>query len=53
MELHRIAEDLREHDWYRDVVSRTVAEAEALAGRWAAFEDYLAAGDASARPEPQ
>lgn len=48
-----MAEDLRDHYSYRDAVARTVAEAEALAGRWAAFEDYLAAGDASGRPEPQ
>lgn len=43
MELHRIADDLDSHDWYERLVERTIAEAEAFAGRWAAFQELVAA----------
>lgn len=38
MTLHRIAEDLRDHAWYEELFVRTIADVEAYAGRWAAFE---------------
>jgi len=43
MGLHRIADDLESHDWYEQLVNRTIAEAEAFAARWAAFEELVAA----------
>ena len=43
MVLHLIAEDLRDHAWYEELSVRTIAEVEAFAARWAAFEEYVAA----------
>jgi hypothetical protein len=40
--LHRIADDLEQHDWYVRLVEETVAQVEAFAGRWAAFEELVA-----------
>ena len=49
MTLHLIAEDLEQHDWYERLVCATVADVEAFAGRWAAFEEFVAAfGDSTA-----
>ncbi|MGH2972234.1 MAG: hypothetical protein ACRDNM_03180 [Gaiellaceae bacterium] len=42
MTLHRIEDDLRNHGWYEELFVRTIAEVEAFAGRWAAFEDTVA-----------
>jgi hypothetical protein len=39
--LHLIAEDLRDHSWYEDLFVHTIADVEAFAARWAAFEDYV------------
>lgn len=38
MTLHRIEEDLRDHAWYEALFVRTIADVEAFAARWAAFE---------------
>ena len=38
MTLHRIEDDLREHAWYEALFVRTIADVEAFAARWAAFE---------------
>ena len=38
MELHRIEDDLRNHSWYEELFVSTIAEVEAFAARWAAFE---------------
>ncbi len=38
MELHRIEDDLRNHSWYEELFVSTIAEVEAFADRWAAFE---------------
>jgi hypothetical protein len=49
MALHLIAEDLEDHLWYDRLVVETVADVEAFAGRWAAFEEFVAAyGDRTA-----
>ena len=42
MTLHYIADDLRDHAWYEELFVRTIAEVEAFAGRWAAFEQLVA-----------
>jgi hypothetical protein len=41
MELHLIADDLREHSWYEQLFVRTIADVEAYAARWAAFEELV------------
>jgi hypothetical protein len=41
--LHLIADDLHDHGWYERLVAGTIAEVEAYAARWAAFEEHLAA----------
>jgi hypothetical protein len=41
--LHLIAEDLDGHLWYEELVDGTVADVEACAPRWAAFEELVAA----------
>lgn len=41
MELLRIADDLEEHVWYGELVDGTVADVEAFAARWAAFEELV------------
>jgi hypothetical protein len=38
VELHRIEDDLRNHSWYEELFVSTIAEVEAFAARWAAFE---------------
>jgi hypothetical protein len=43
MPLHRIAADLDEHTWYAELVERTLADVEAFAARWAAFEELVGA----------
>lgn len=43
MALHLIADDLREHAWYEQLFVRTIADVEAYAARWAAFEAVVAA----------
>ena len=40
--LHRIEDDLRGHAWYEELFVRTIADVEAFAGRWAAFEEAVA-----------
>ena len=48
MTLHQIAADLDEHAWYTELVDRVLADVEAFATRWAAFEELAAAaGDAA------
>ncbi len=42
MTLHRIADDLEEHVWYERLVLETIVDVEAFAGRWAAFEEFVA-----------
>jgi hypothetical protein len=39
--LHRIEDDLRNHSWYEELFVRTIAEVEAFAARWAAFEEAV------------
>jgi hypothetical protein len=36
--VHRIADDLLDHAWYEALFVRTIADVEAYADRWAAFE---------------
>jgi len=43
--LHRIEDDLRNHSWYEELFVQTIADVEAYAGRWAAFEAALAAAE--------
>jgi hypothetical protein len=55
MELHRIGDDLSEHAWYEELFVRTIADAEAFAARWAAFEEYVTAhgeGPPTGTPTP-
>ena len=47
MTLHRIEDDLRDHSWYEHLFVRTIADVEAYAGRWAAFEAAVAAVEES------
>ena len=42
MDLHRIEDDLRNHSWYERLFVETIAEVEAYAARWAAFEQAVA-----------
>jgi len=41
MTLHLIAEDLENHAWYEQLFVRTIADVEAFAARWAAFEELV------------
>jgi hypothetical protein len=41
MALHLIAEDLSNHAWYEELFVRTIADVEAFAARWAAFEEIV------------
>ena len=51
VELHLIAEDLRDHSWYEELFVTTIAEVEEFAARWAAFEELVASvGDEPAQP---
>jgi len=42
MTLHRIEDDLRDHSWYEQLFVQTIADVEAFAARWAAFEEVVA-----------
>jgi hypothetical protein len=54
MTLHLIADDLRDHSWYERLFVETIADAEAYAARWAAFEELVApASGEEARPADQ
>jgi hypothetical protein len=46
--LHRIEDDLRNHAWYEELFVRTIADVEAFAARWAAFEQAVAAVESGA-----
>jgi hypothetical protein len=48
MTLHLIADDLRDHAWYEQLFVQTIADVEAHAARWAAFEEIVLA---AAEPE--
>ena len=51
MELHRIEDDLHNHAWYERLFVRTIADAQAFAARWAAFEAAVEdAGDRFTEP---
>jgi hypothetical protein len=39
--IHRIQDDLLDHAWYEQLFVETIAEIEAFAARWAAFEDAV------------
>lgn len=52
MTLHRIEDDLRDHAWYEELFVRTIAEVEAFAGRWAAFEEVVASTEDGRFTEP-
>jgi hypothetical protein len=45
MPLHLIADDLRAHAWYEQLFVQTIADVEAFAGRWAAFEELVFADE--------
>ena len=45
MGLHRIADDLENHAWYEALFVRTIADVEAFAARWAAFEQAVESFD--------
>ena len=54
MTLHLIADDLRDHSWYERLFVDTIADAEAYAARWAAFEELVASAPREeARPPDQ
>jgi hypothetical protein len=40
--IHHIADDLNDHSWYEELFVRTIADVEAYAARWAAFEQAVA-----------
>jgi hypothetical protein len=46
MTLHLIAEDLENHAWYEQLFVQTIADAEAYAAGWAAFEELVGAVEA-------
>jgi hypothetical protein len=52
MTLHRIEDDLRGHAWYEELFVRTIAEVEAFAGRWSAFEEAVASIENERLTEP-
>jgi len=52
MPLHRIEDDLRDHAWYEELFVRTIAEVEAFAGRWAAFEEAVGAVEPARFTDP-
>ena len=43
MALHLIADDLRDHAWYERLFVQTIEDVETFVGRWAAFEEFVAA----------
>jgi hypothetical protein len=50
--LHRIEDDLRDHAWYEELFVLTIAEVEAFAGRWAAFEEAVASHEVARFTDP-
>ena len=52
MTLHRIEDDLRDHSWYEQLFVGTIAEVEAFAARWAAFEDVVSSLEGERFTEP-
>jgi hypothetical protein len=50
--LHRIQDDLRDHSWYEELFVSTIAEVEAFAARWAAFEEAVASLEDGRLTEP-
>jgi hypothetical protein len=55
MPLHLIADDLEGHAWYEQLFVRTIADAEAHAARWAAFEEavIMLVAEAAESPAPE
>ena len=47
VELHYIADDLENHAWYEELFVQTIADVEAYAARWAAFEEQATAAEDS------
>ncbi len=45
MTLHLIADDLENHAWYEQLFVQTIADVEAYAARWAAFEEVVTSVD--------
>jgi len=45
--LHKIEDDLRDHAWYEQLFVQTIADVEAFAARWAAFEQIVEASASS------
>jgi hypothetical protein len=43
MPLHLIAADLRDHAWYEQLFVQAIADVEAYAARWAAFDEIVSA----------
>ena len=43
MPLHLIADDLRDHSWYEQLFVQAIADVEAYAARWAAFDEIVGA----------
>ena len=41
MALHLIEDDLRDHAWYEQLFVQTIADVEAFATRWAAFDEVV------------
>ena len=41
MALHLIEDDLRDHAWYEQLFVQTIADVEAFAARWAAFDEVV------------
>ena len=41
VEMHYIAEDLENHDWYVEMVTDTIQVLERYLAAWAAFEDAI------------
>jgi hypothetical protein len=46
MQLHLIAEDLRDHAWYEALFVTTITDVERYAAQWAEFEELVALGPA-------
>jgi hypothetical protein len=52
MTLHRIEDDLRDHAWYEQLFVRTIADVEAYAARWTAFEQAVSSLEGERFTEP-
>jgi uncharacterized protein (DUF1330 family) len=52
MPLHRIADDLRDHSWYEQLFVQTIADVEAFAARWVAFEEAVSSLEGDRFTEP-